>query len=457
MLQFALSVRTMLAYAAPALGCGYMYLLVSLFVMKYSTDVLLIAPAVMGAIFSASRIINAISDPIIGHISDRTQSRAGRRRFWMLASVLPTAVLFYMIFAQPTGLSAGVLTTWMAVAIIGYYVAINFCFIPHLSLGAELSNDNHQRNRLYGFRHAGYTLGSVLGLFTLQIFLTAEQQGLEALRSVVGITAIVAGLVFGALVGFAAVSLKERPDYAGTVQGSFFASLAHVWGNPHARLLLVVTLIENIGFAAVTVLALYITEYVVHQPLMSVPVILTYMLPSAVFAPLWARVAKRVGKVRLWMYSMLGTAAAFGGLFPILYFDGPHQLPGLMAMLFIAGLAAGCGGAIGPSVQSDVIDYDELHTGERKEGTYFAAWDFVFKSAYGLMLLLTGFILQAAGYVPNVEQAEPARLALVLLFSLFPMLCYVVGSWIFSKFQLDEKAHADILQRLRKPDASRPS
>lgn len=425
-----------------------MYLLVSLYVMKYSTDVLLIAPAVMGAIFSASRIINAISDPIIGHISDRTRTRFGRRRYWMLASVLPTALLFYMIFAQPRALAGGELVAWMAVAIIGYYIAINFCFIPHLSLGAEVTSDTHQRNRLFGHRHAGYTFGSVLALFTLQVFLTAEQQGPEAVQGVVGSMAIASGLLFAGLVGFAAFSLDERPEYAGTVQGSFFASFAHVWRNPHARLLLVVTLIENIGFAAVTVLALYITEYVVGQPLMSALVILAYMAPSAVFAPLWARVAKRLGKVRLWMYSMLATAFAFGLMFPVLYFPGAHQLPGLMLLLFVAGLAAGCGGTIGPSVQSDVIDYDALHTGERKEGTYFAAWDFVYKSAYGVMLLLTGFILQATGFAPNTTQAEPARLAMILLFSVFPLLCYVIGAWLFSKFSLDEAAHAEILQRM---------
>jgi GPH family glycoside/pentoside/hexuronide:cation symporter len=427
-----------------------MYLLVSLYVMKYSTDVLLIAPAVMGAIFSASRLINAISDPLIGHISDRTRSRFGRRRFWMLASVLPTAALFYMIFVQPAGMSGGALTAWMTVAIIGYYIAINFCFIPHLSLGAELSNDAHQRNRLFGFRYAGYTFGSVLALFSLQIFLTAEQRGPAAVQSVVGGVAIVTGLGFAALVAFASMSLKEKAEYAGTVQTSFFSAFAHVWRNPHARLLLIVTFIENVGFAAITVLTLYVTEYVVERPLLSVILILTYMAPGAIFAPLWSRVARRVGKVRLWMYSMIATGLAFGGLFPILYFGGSLQLPGFFVMLFIAGLAAGCGGSVGPSVQSDVIDYDELLTGERKEGTYFAAWDFVFKSAYGVMLLLTGFILQATGFVPNAAQPPAAELAMILLYSIFPLICYLIGAWIFSKFSLDEKAHAEILRDMDK-------
>lgn len=454
MSQFLLSARTVLAYAAPALGCGYMYLIVSLYVMIYSTDVLLIAPAIIGAILSASRIINAITDPLIGHISDRTRSRFGRRRLWMLVSIVPTGLLFYMMYAQPGSLSGTSLVVWMAVAIIGFYAAINLCFIPHLSLGAEISSDGHQRNRLFGFRHAGYTFGQVLGLLTLQLFVSAGQEGPDVVQGLVRDVALFAGIGFALLVLFAVFTLDERAENAGSVQSSFFASIAHVWGNAHARLLLSVSFIENIGFAAISGLALYVAEYVVERPELSGLVILAYLGPSAAFAPIWSRVARRVGKVRLWRYSMIATGVAFGGMFPVLYYSSSLQLPGLFVLLFLAGLAGGCGGTIGPSVQSDVIDFDELHTGERKEGMYFAVWDFVFKSAIGVMALLTGFILQATGFTPNQAQPESARLAMILLFSLFPLCCYLIGTWIFSKFAFDEQAHADVLERMGKESPS---
>lgn len=450
MQQLVLSARTVLAYAAPALGCGYMYLLVSLYVMNYSTDVLLIAPLVIGAIISASRIINAITDPLIGYLSDRTRSRFGRRRFWMLVSIVPTGVLFYMMFAQPANLVGAGLTLWMAVAIIGFYAAINFCFIPHLSLGAELSSDNHQRNRLFGFRHAGYTFGQVLALYTLQLAVSAGQESPDAVQAVVRDFAIVAGIGFAVLVLFAAFTLEERADYAGSVHSSFFASIAHVWRNAHARLLLVVSFIENVGFAAISGLAVYVTDYVVGRPDLAGLVILAYLGPSAAFAPLWPKVARRIGKVRLWRYSMIATALSFGGLGPVLYFQSTLQLPGLFTLLFLAGLAGGCGGTMGPSVQSDVIDYDELQTGERKEGMYFAVWDFVFKSAIGMMTLLSGFTLQVTGFLPNEVQPESARLAMILLFSLFPLLCYFVGTLIFTRFNFDEAAHADVMESMGK-------
>jgi GPH family glycoside/pentoside/hexuronide:cation symporter len=431
-----------------------MYLLVSLYVMNYSTDVLLIGPAIIGAIFSASRIINAITDPFIGHVSDRTRSRFGRRRLWMLVSIVPTALLFYMMFTQPASLVGTSLVVWMAVSIIGFYAAINLCFIPHLSLGAEITSDNHQRNRLFGFRHAGYTFGQVLALYTLQLAVSAGQEGPDAVQAAVRGLAITAGVGFALLVLFAVFTVEERADYAGSVHSSFFSSIAHVWGNSHARLLLIVSFIENVGFAAISGLAVYVAEYVVERPELAGLVILAYLGPSAAFAPLWPKVARRVGKVRLWRYSMIATALAFGGLFPVLYFQGPLQLPGLFTLLFIAGLAGGCGGTMGPSVQSDVIDYDELQTGERKEGMYFAVWDFVFKSAIGMMALLTGFTLQATGFTPNETQPESARLAMTLLFSIFPLLCYLVGTWIFTRFSFDEKAHAEVMESMGKSSQS---
>lgn len=431
---------TLLAYAGPALGCGYMYLLVSLYVMKYATDLLFIGPALMGAIFSLSRIVDAVSDPVVGYLSDRTTMGPGRRRTWMLLSIIPVALLFFMIFTQPASLSKTALGWWMAVAIIGFYLMVTLCFIPQLSLGAELSRDSHQRNRLFGFRHAAYTLGSILALFSLQVFVTTQESSPEEIHDVVSRFAVYAALLFALLVLAAVVVLKEDRDSARTVRKEIYGSLVDVWRNRHARLLLVVTFIENIGLAAITVLTLYVTEYVLHKPLLSGVMILCYMLPSAALAPLWPRIALKLGKTRLWRHSMVLTGLSFGAMFPVMYFQGALQVPAMLVLVFIAGVAAGCGGTLGPSVQSDVIDFDEANTGERKQGTYFAAWNFVFKSAYGVMMLLTGFALQATGFVPQQEQTAAVIFAMISLYSLLPMACYLTGAWIFGKFDLNVEA-----------------
>lgn len=437
--------RTITAYGAPAVGAGYMYLLLSLYMMKFATDVLLIAPAVMGLIYSASRIWDAVSDPLVGYLSDRTTTRLGRRRSWLLISSLPIAITFYMVFAPPQSLEGPMLIAWVAVAVIGFYSAMTLFFVPHLSLGAELSDDYHERSRMFGARHAAYIIGSILSLVSLYFLLQAEYATGGDVRGLAAELGLVAVGVMFAMVIFAVVRLRERPEFQGRMNASPVKAFRDVWANPHARLLLIVTFIEHVGSSAIAALTLYVTHYIVGAPTWAPLIIFAYMLPSSASVPMWLPLSRRFGKIRVWIGGMLLTAVSFGAMFLLPFFDDVDtRLTWIIVMAFFAGLANGCGGTLGPSVQGDVIDYDEHLTGERKEGAYFAAWNFVQKGALGVMLLLTGFVLEYSGFVPNQEQTMTVKMAMITLYGMFPLVCYLIGAYMFTKFKLDEYAHGEI-------------
>lgn len=426
-----------------------MYLILSLYVMKFSTDVLLIAPAVMGAIFSLSRIWDAISDPLAGYLSDRTTFRLGRRRTWILASCLPISLGFYAVFAPPFSMEGTDLTIWMTVAIIGFYSAMTLFFVPHMALGAELSTDYHERSRLFGVRHIFYILGSILSLGAMYLLINEEFSPDGNVRLLARDLAFVAITIMVVLVIYAVVVLRERPEFQNRQQGGPLQAFRDIWGNPHARLLITVTFIENVGSAAIAALTLYISQYVVGAPAMAPLIILAYMIPSSLFVPMWIPLSKRYGKIKVWMAGMVMTGVSFGGMFVLPFLDTLDQrLVVIIVLAFFAGLANGCGGTLGPSVPADVIDFDEYQTGERKEGSYFAAWNFVYKSALGVMLLLTGFVLDFAGFVPNQEQTMQVKLAMVSLYGLFPLVCYTIGAILFSRFKLDEEAYEVIRTEL---------
>ena len=437
--------RTITAYGAPAVGAGYMYLLLSLYMMKFATDVLLIAPAVMGLIYSASRIWDAVSDPLVGYLSDRTTTRLGRRRSWLLISSLPIAITFYMVFAPPQSLEGPMLIAWVAVAVIGFYSAMTLFFVPHLSLGAELSDDYHERSRMFGARHAAYIIGSILSLVSLYFLLQAEYATDGDVRGLAAELGLVAVGVMFAMVIFAVVRLRERPEFQGRMNASPVKAFRDVWANPHARLLLIVTFIEHVGSSAIAALTLYVTHYIVGAPTWAPLIIFAYMLPSSASVPMWLPLSRRFGKIRVWIGGMLLTAVSFGAMFLLPFFDDVDtRLTWIIVMAFFAGLANGCGGTLGPSVQGDVIDYDEHLTGERKEGAYFAAWNFVQKGALGVMLLLTGFVLEYSGFMPNQEQTMTVKMAMITLYGMFPLVCYLIGAYMFTKFKLDEYAHGEI-------------
>ncbi|MFP6807158.1 MAG: MFS transporter [Pseudomonadales bacterium] len=445
----ALDWRVIGAYGTPAVGVGYMYLLINLYIMKFSTDVLLIAPAVMGMIFGVSRVWDAVSDPLVGYLSDKTKSSLGRRRIWLLISIVPISLTFIMVFSPPESLSGNMLIAWMAVGVIGFYSAMTIFIVPHMSLGAELTTNYHERSRLYGLRHAAFTIGSIIALASMALLIQAESEGEEMVRLTAFQLSIIAAVVTAVLITFAVVKLRERADFQGRVKQGPFGAYKDVWANKHARLVLVVSFIENIGSAAIGLLTLYVAQYVVGRPALAPLIILAYMVPSTLSVPMWLPLSRKFGKIRLWMFSMMLTGLSFGGMFMLPFLETlDDKVYAIFILAFFAGLAAGCGGTIAPSIQSDIIDYDEYLTGERKEGSYFAAFNFAFKSAAGVMIFITGFVLQFSGFVPNQEQTMTVQIAMVTLYGLFPLVCYMIGAALFSRFTLTEDEHARIREEL---------
>lgn len=450
--------NTITAYGAPGIGAGYMYLLLSLYIMKFSTDVLFIAPAVMGTIFGISRIWDAISDPLAGYLSDRTTHKLGRRRLWLLISILPIAITFMMVFSPPVALSGRWLTVWMAVGIIAFYSAMTIFIVPHMSLGAELTSNYHERSRLYGLRHVAFTIGSILAVASMQLFISAEKAGPLVVRETALNLSVVAAIVTAVLIAYAVWRLREREDFQGRITHNPYHAFRDVWRNQHARLLIIVSFVEHIGAATIGVLTLYVASYVIGKPMLGPAIILTYMIPSTISVPLWLPLSRRFGKVRLWIFSMIVTAIAFGAMIFLPFVELESRPWWIFTAAVFAGTAAGCGGTIGPSVQSDIIDYDEYVTGERKEGSYFAVWNFVYKCATGVMVIMTGYVLQFSGFVPNQEQTMQVQIAIVFLYGLFPLVCYLLGAWLFSRFTLGEQEYVRIRlvldQRKREADSA---
>jgi len=442
---------TTIAYGMPGLGAGYMYLLMSLYVMKFSTDVLLIAPAVMGIIFSISRIWDAISDPIAGYLSDRTTFKFGRRRTWMLLSFVPISFGFLAVFSPPESMQGQSLDLWMMIAILSFYSAITLFNVPLMALGAELSEDYHERTRLFGVRHIGFTLGSILSLVSMSLLISEENSPTGDVRELASNLAFFAVAVMSLMIFFSVSRLKEDPKFQNRVNKNPFKAFRDVWVNPHAKILIIVLFIENLGGAVIGVLTLYVTQYIVEAPAWAPIIIFAYMLPSALSVPLWIPLSRRFGKIRLWVFSLALTGISFGGIFIIPFLDSvTDRLIVMFLGAILGGMASGCGGAIGPSVKGDVIDYDEYLTGERKEGSYFAALNFVYKSATGIMLLVTGFVLQFSGFIPNQPQTMEVKIALISLYGLVPLVFYSLGSYLlYKKFKFGEKEHAAIKQQIQ--------
>jgi GPH family glycoside/pentoside/hexuronide:cation symporter len=430
---------TLLIYGLPAAPVWFSFMLGSIYLIKYASDVLLIAPGVMGVVYGCSRLWDAVSDPIAGHLSDGTRSRLGRRRSWMLASVLPLVGGLYLTWCPPVGLEGSALVAWVGGGVFLFYTGTTIFTIPHDSFGAELTSDYHERTRVFAVKTAVATLGSLAAIGGLALLIRSDEPRMAAAWLVAGVSC---ALVL--FIGIAVLRLRERPENQGRGGQDLRQSLRDVLANPHAVPLLGAFFIENLGTATLAVMAPFVLEYVFSMKEQTPVFIGVYFLPTLFGIPLWVWLSRRVGKRRLWLFAVGLLAFAFSGL----AFVQQGQAWLMFTLATIAGVGGGCGQVVGPSIQADIIDWDELRTGERKEGAYFAVWNFMRKSAYGLAAMGSGLLLGAIGFVPNAEQSETTQLGMRVLFGLVPGLCYVLGFFALRRLRLDEAEHTEIRREL---------
>lgn len=432
---------TILLWGGPAAAYAFAFFFASTYFLKFATDVLLLAPGVVGALFGLSRVWDAVSDPIAGYLSDRTRTRLGRRRPWMLAGIPLVCLFFAMLWSPPAALSGGPLLAWTAFALFGFYTSYTIYSIPHASLGAELSRDHHDRARVFGARHVAFTVGVLAAFGALQLVETAPDRRAAARELAFG-----AAFAVAAVLALPPLGLRERSENLGRGAASVLHALRDVARNPHARLLLTVSFIEALGGGVLGVLAPYVAEYVLQRTDAIALIPAFYVLFSVASVPLWLALSRRFGKKRVWLVAMLGTAGSFGATLAA----GEGDVALVCALMAAAGVAAGCGGAIGTSLVADVVDWDELETGQRKEGAYIAASAFALKAAVGLTVTLVGVALQASGFEPNAEQAPRALWTLKGLFGGAPLVAYLVGAALFTRFRFDEREHARLRAELER-------
>ncbi len=444
-----LAASMLIAYSAPMIAINFSLVLFMSYVNKYAIDVLLVPAAAMGLIFGIGRLWDAVTDPVAGMLSDRTQHRWGRRRPWIAASSVPVALFGWMVWAPPEGLSTIALVVWMTVAVFGFNTAMTLFLTPHQALGAELTRDHHAVSRIFTFRQAAGYLGMIPCLvFAVGYLMTAEDK-----RGSAETFAIVSGIAIIVLNAIAVAVLRE-PAENRRRGGSSTAGVARdVWRNEHARSLLTMIFIEHTGSGASMVVAPFLIQYVIGMPEATGQIFLFYVGSSLLSLPLWLRLSRTFGKKTTWMIGLVIGMAGYVSLF----FVGAGDLRWMQMVVTLTGACSSCGTVMGSSLLADVIDADELQTGERKEGAYYASYTFLYKASSGVMAMITGFSLSWTGFIPEASsQSDLVLLAIRALNGLVPFATILVGTLILARFGLTEAVHAEIRRALdaRRADAS---
>jgi len=431
-----------LAYGAPGMAGAAMAIPIAIHLTMFYSDVILVPLGFIAIVKAVARAFDAITDPLMGWISDRTRTRWGRRRPWMVIGAPLAAVSFIAMFSPPLGLDPLTAVGWFAATYTLYYLFHTVYQIPHYGLGPELTQNYRERASLYGWSE-GFTVAGTM-LAALAPWLMGRIFGNQ--RDTFVAFSIIFGTLLTLLYWNLAYRVRERPDYVNRPPNPLVPGLRRVMRNRAFRLLLIIYLIGSVTGAIPGLLMPYFTKYVIQpeDPDLWLAVFLAvYFGAGFACLPVWVWVVKRFGKKPLWLF---GYAATVVALFSIFFFVGPGDFVPMVVCLLFAGAVFSSRLLLGPAMQADVIDYDELHTGKRREAQYGGLWSIMTKFTVIPSMSIPLAILASLGYEPNVEQSDVVQFAIRAIFALAPAATALIGLAIAIFYPITEKVHERILE-----------
>jgi GPH family glycoside/pentoside/hexuronide:cation symporter len=441
-----------LAYGSPAFALAVVGIPVYVYIPKFYTDVVGIHVGLLGVILFSVRLFDAITDPVIGYLSDRTSTRFGRRRPYILVGSILVAFSMLLLFNPPPG-SPSFETIYFTCCIYALFLAWTIVTVPYEALGPELTFDYHERTTLFGLRD-GLLIGGTLtaaaapALVRALFGLPETNDGEKA--TFFWISVLYAPLLVGTAV-WCVIALKELPQRILPQPSGLLSGLALVVRNRPFMVLLASYTISAIGNNLPATLILYYVQYVLQVDSAEL-FLLLYLVVGIVFLPGWVALARRIGKKRAWIGSMALNTGAFVGVF----FLGPGDVMAYALLVGLSGIGFGATLALPSAIQADVIDYDELLTGERREGQYIGLWSIAKKLAAAVGIGVGLSLLGLAGYVPNQPQSADVQFMLRVLYALVPCLCNAAAIVIALYYPISETVHQQIRQQIMGRGAGEP-
>jgi GPH family glycoside/pentoside/hexuronide:cation symporter len=445
----SLAFAAKIAYAAPAFTLAVVGIPVYVYIPKFYTDVVGVHLGMLGFILLAVRLFDAVTDPLLGYLTDRTRTPFGRRRPYIALGSLALAVTLYLLFNPPKA-SPTFETWWFSVCIFSLFLFWTTVVVPYESLGPELTFDYHERTGLFGLRDGAMLAGTLIAASSPLIVSQALglSQDAEGERLKFFWIAAIYGPMLILCSWWCVLAIKERPGLDLVSGQPLLKGLHAVVRNRPFVLLLASYTIAAFGSNLPATLILYYVEYVLESKQADLFLVL-YFVTGVVFLPAWVLLSRRIGKKWAWIASMGVNTGSFVGVF----FLGPGDAPIYGVLVFFSGIGLGATIALPSAMQADVIDYDELLTGERREGQYIGLWSISKKLAAALGVGVSLSILSYAGYTPNVEQGETVRMTLRILYALVPSLFNLLGLGIALFYPIGIQAHQEILAAIQKRKA----
>jgi glycoside/pentoside/hexuronide:cation symporter, GPH family len=447
----ALPTYTKVGYAFAETGLNLVETALRIYLLIYYTDVVGLHPGLAGLAAGVGLVWDAVTDPIMGVISDRTRHRFGGRRGYLPPGGVLLALGLVAVFWPPDLQSQTAKFAWLLGSFCFLNTGMTVISVPYMAMAGELTDHPHERAVLFGWRFAFMNVGAVLAAALPALFLLKGQSNAATMRPVslcAAVLVILTALIsWRATIGVPLVGATPR-------RVAWLEAFRGPLRNPTFRPLLLAYVIATIGIGLNSATALYYYQYRLRLSEGQVQLLLVvFLLVFTASILVWVGLARRYGKRRPMAIGAfllgLGTATLYTLAQP-----GNFLVPLLGGGVVLGGLV-GCIVLIDTQL-TDVIDHDVVRERAMRSGQFFGVWRFAAKLARAASIGVAGLVLEIAGFVPNQPQSAEVDRALWILFGPGVGACFLAAGIVIARYRFDDHKQAQvrrILQRRRPHDA----
>lgn len=428
-----------MGYGAGDFGFNLFFTTAQLYLFYYYTDILGLAAGVAGIVFAAPLIWDAIFDPLMGYVANRTRSRWGRYRPFLVFGAVPLAASWALMFV-PTGFTGTTLILFALATHILFRTFYAVVSMPYLALSAAMTSDSAERSELAGFRMFAVAIcGLLSATLTLQL-VEMFGGGQSGFFRVAILYSSLAVLLFFFTFSVTRES-AEVPDEEAPSLREMAAMLAHnkpFWIAAAAMGVCSIASTMNGKFIP------YFFKYVVGDESLIGPALGALTALFLVSVPIWTFLMKRSSKRRIWLAS-IGVSM----LSSTLFYLAPNEAALAIPALALGGVALGGIATSFWAAMPDTVEYGEWRSGIRAEGAIFGFVSLIQKSGLGLAAILVGFLLELIGYQANQVQSVETLDGIKFLMVVGPLALNAAAIVVIIFYRLGPKQHAKIVDELR--------
>jgi glycoside/pentoside/hexuronide:cation symporter, GPH family len=452
---YVIPIREKIAYGIGDTAINTAYGAIGFYMLWFIVNVGGISPGKAGLVFMAARAWDAITDYLMGRISDRTRSRWGRRRPYVFFGAIPMGACFAILWLVPDTTE-----TWRFIFYLFVFILFNTAFtvvsVPYGSLMAEMTQDYDERISLSGFRIGFSFVGTLLGAAGVTLIVDVIFSALGKQKGFVYM-----GIIFGVLIVIClyitALNTKERVSHAEQDYEGFFQTLSSFFKLKEFRFTMGMFLCNMIGLDIImAVFFFYMSDAIQVEGdvtiFMAIPLIV-----AIIAAPLWIFLGSRLGKRKAYIVS----ATYFTIMLVFSLFIPEKNVTLTLVICVFAGIGISASQIIPWSILPDMIEIDEYHNHVRREGAFFGISTFLYKVASAIAIAGVGLVLELAGYIKaspdetiaaaqKIVQPESALLAVRGLFGLAPGIFFILSAIFVAQLPITRERFNQIRAELEK-------